>query len=669
VAPAVPKRRRPTPPGGPANAAGGSKRAAGVHQRARARSLDRRDEYVHHYLEYALVADSSPVSKYTRMEDRESVHAHLCVHDNDFAACIRCKGKKRAGHQTPWLLDSGASKHFTNNLDDYVDYSAWSPSEQKSLTTATSTAKILGEGTVIIRVPDLNGNYRAVRIRGIRYVPNMNTRLLSLGTFLQEGMNIRGDEQRLVLEKKGKPFMVFQPSGPRDTLFGVNSETFSEDVAQALKTVHNVDYDIVHQRFAHPSDEVLKRARSKTIGFPDVVFNRTGICPGCALGKMANRPYPVNEKRASRALEMIHSDLKSYPIRSVHGYKYVVTFFDDHSSHAWHQLIKTKDETLRATRQFIKMVKNQFDSSIKRWRCDQGGEYMSHAYKVLLADEGILLIPSPPYTAQVNGRAERFMRTFSEKESAMRQLAGLPDSWWEFSVEHGIHVYNRTPLKRLKWITPYEVIHGAKPDITHLCTLGCEAYVFRHEDTRANKLAPKSVACTYVGWGDSGHRFMAKTGKFIQSAHAIFDETVFPRTKDARPTAKSRKVTEQSVTLLPDAFDSPDIYVGGGGYIPPVQSADSDAGPDEEPPVSLPAPEGTSPKSLRVRRTNVSRASLISRISSGSNIRWNLGPSVSDPEASDADEPSVPSAPVAPKVPASPTAAVEPRRGGRVRNC
>jgi hypothetical protein len=67
---------------------------------------------------------------------------------------------------------------------------------------------------------------------------------------------------------------------------------------------------------------------------------------------------------------------------------------------------------------------------------------MLHAYKVLLADEGILLIPSPPYTAQVNGRAERFMRMFSKKESAMRQLAGLPDSWWEFSVEHGIHVYN-----------------------------------------------------------------------------------------------------------------------------------------------------------------------------------------------------------------------------------
>jgi hypothetical protein len=74
------------------------------------------------------------------------------------------------------------------------------------------------------------------------------------------------------------------------------------------------------------------------------------------------------------------------------------------------------------------------------------------------------------------------------------------------------------------------------------------------------------------------------------------------------------------------------------------------------------------PNSLCVCCTDVSRASLIPRISSGSNIRWNLGPSVSNPEASDAEEPSVPLAPVAPKVPTPPLAAVEPCRGGQARN-
>jgi hypothetical protein len=73
-------------------------------------------------------------------------------------------------------------------------------------------------------------------------------------------MNVHGDNCRLILEHKGKLFMVYEPRGPRNTLSGVNSENVSEDVAKALKTFHNVDYDTMHRRFAHPSDEVLKHA-------------------------------------------------------------------------------------------------------------------------------------------------------------------------------------------------------------------------------------------------------------------------------------------------------------------------------------------------------------------------------------------------------------------------
>jgi hypothetical protein len=119
-------------------------------------------------------------------------------------------------------------------------------------------------------------------------------------------------------------------------------------------------------------------------------------------------------------------------------------FFDDHLLHIWHKLIKTKDETLCTTPRFITMVKMQFAASICQWHCDQGGKYMLNAYKAMLADTGIVLVPLPPYTAHVNGRAECFMCTISEKELAMRQLAGLPDFWWEFSVEHSIHIYNQT---------------------------------------------------------------------------------------------------------------------------------------------------------------------------------------------------------------------------------
>ena len=51
---------------------------------------------------------------------------------------------------------------------------------------------------------------------------------------------------------------------------------------------------------------------------------------------------------------------------------------------------------------------------------------------------------------QQNGRAERLNRTLLEKAQSMRLEACLPDSWWEFAFATATHVYNHTPIKRLR---------------------------------------------------------------------------------------------------------------------------------------------------------------------------------------------------------------------------
>ena len=95
-------------------------------------------------------------------------------------------------------------------------------------------------------------------------------------------------------------------------------------------------------------------------------------------------------------------------------------------------------------------------------------EYTSKQFIDLLKDHGIKITQSVPYTPQQNGRAERFNRTIAEKANAMRFHAHLPQSWWEFAVSHSVHLYNRTPMSRLEWKTPYEYLENCKPDISHL---------------------------------------------------------------------------------------------------------------------------------------------------------------------------------------------------------
>ena len=74
-----------------------------------------------------------------------------------------------------------------------------------------------------------------------------------------------------------------------------------------------------------------------------------------------------------------------------------------------------------------------------------GGEYKSKAFGQLMRDQGIHVYESAPHTPQQNSCAERFIHTLMDKAQAMCLHACLPDSYWEFAVQHVVHVYNRTP--------------------------------------------------------------------------------------------------------------------------------------------------------------------------------------------------------------------------------
>jgi len=155
----------------------------------------------------------------------------------------------------------------------------------------------------------------------------------------------------------------------------------------------------------------------------------------------------------------------------------------------------------------------------------------------MLHDNSILSETSVPYQHQQNGHAECLNHTIMDKVQLMRFHACLTDTMWEFSWDHMIHVYNRTPIHRLKWQTPFEALRNKKPDVSHLCIFRCSAYIFLPEDIRANKLSPKSETMVYLEQPASYKRFCfyhITTGRIFIGATAIFDETYFLRCPDGK---------------------------------------------------------------------------------------------------------------------------------------
>ncbi|KAJ3559232.1 hypothetical protein NM688_g461 [Phlebia brevispora] len=117
-----------------------------------------------------------------------------------------------------------------------------------------------------------------------------------------------------------------------------------------------------------------------------------------------------------------------------------------------------------------------------------------------------------------------------DKAEAMRFTACLPKSWWNFTIEHTVHIYNRTPLRRHNWRTPFELLFGKKPQVERLHVFRCGTWVHIPADVRKDKLEPKSELMVYLGNTSYGWKFMRSSNNVVFTlSQAVFEESVFPK--------------------------------------------------------------------------------------------------------------------------------------------
>jgi transposase InsO family protein len=103
----------------------------------------------------------------------------------------------------------------------------------------------------------------------------------------------------------------------------------------------------------------------------------------CHTGKLNRKPFPEATWRATRKLQLIHTDIAG-PQRtpSLNGSLYYAVFIDDYSRMCWIFFLKHKSEVAQVFWNFKAKVENESGCKIQALRSDNGKEYTSNAFNV-----------------------------------------------------------------------------------------------------------------------------------------------------------------------------------------------------------------------------------------------------------------------------------------------
>jgi hypothetical protein len=126
----------------------------------------------------------------------------------------------------------------------------------------------------------------------------------------------------------------------------------------------------------------------------------------CQLGKISHVSLASVLHHSIAQFEIVFSDVWGpAPVPSSLGHQYFVFFIDNYTRYTWIYFLKHKSEVFDAFIQFEKMIDGQFNTKIRAFQSDWGGEYqkLHHYFKQTGIQHRIACL----YTHEQNGTAER----------------------------------------------------------------------------------------------------------------------------------------------------------------------------------------------------------------------------------------------------------------------
>jgi len=299
--------------------------------------------------------------------------------DSDDAICLVGNASDSDDTSESWLVDSAASAHMCWMRACFDDYQT---TTGRSVTMgdkgSVATAVVV---TVVLNVI-VHGKTRKIKLEKVLHVPTMGFNLMSVGMMEKRWVEVsfKGGKTMIKINEK------IAACGTR------KNGLYHLDVAPMSGVAAVASLQLWHERFGHVNVAGVKRMiKTKDIdGLKCSSMAVKDVCEPCVYGKAAMTPLPsAGGGRVRKRLQLVHSDLggpMSKPSRG--GALYFGTFTDDFSRWTDVVFLQKKSDLLSAYKKWLTKAQLHTGTKIKILHSDNGGEYVSNAFKAIHDENG-----------------------------------------------------------------------------------------------------------------------------------------------------------------------------------------------------------------------------------------------------------------------------------------
>ena len=561
--------------------------------------------------------------------DNNSAYANVSI----IAKCNRAMTALKNDTSSDWYIDSGASAHMCNNPSLFTSLQDISSEDTVSVGNGEET-EVTGIGTVLCSSV-VDGNQKTVELKNVLYVPSLMCNLISVSRIRKAGLRVIVDTD----EYGGGFCDVTTRNGDVKYLKGIElhdtglykavMKPVKESGGTALAAPVNTGLTW-HERLGHASESTLQNTIPLVNGLKLEKVGKLPHCEACKLGKSTRAPRPLASKEsrmATKPLELVHTDLVG-PMRhpSLNGSRYFIPVYDDSSGLSLVKFLKRKSEAGQALKDMILEMETALNCQVQqlrvqRVRSDNAKEFLSKQVIDWLKAKGIQQELSPPYSPESNGKAERLNRTLIDMARTMlmgaKNLPLHPKLWAE-AVHTANYIRNRlfTAASNDPSKTPYEIIMGKKPNLSHIRKFGAKAYVHIPKTKRETKFEQRADVGYCVGFtAGNGYRiFLPESCKVVVSRDVQFDE------RPGELTNSNQDSTVEPSTILEDLserFNQVDTTVTRNEE--QRDESDAEESPEavrdrEDQEIADQEEDTSSPKEIVTRNPGLRRSSRTSKI-------------------------------------------------------